>query len=68
MLTAVHPTLSRRRLLLGGALLAGARCARPAPSDPEQPPPDPDRVALETALDVELELLMLVGNLKAEGH
>jgi hypothetical protein len=67
MLAAVHPTLSRRRLLVGGLclpVLATTACT----DDPEQPPLDPDRVALESALNVEVGLLMLVGNLKAEGR
>ncbi len=67
MLTAVHPTLSRRRLLVGGLclpVLAATACT----DDPEQPPPDPDRVALETALEVELELYLVVGNLKTDGR
>lgn len=66
MLAAVRPTLSRRRAILGGLclpMLAATACT----SDPEQPPPDPDRVALESALDIELNLSMVMGNLKAEG-
>lgn len=67
MLTAVHPTLSRRRLLVGGLclpVLAATACT----DDPEQPPPDPDRVALETALEVELDLYLVVGNLKTDAR
>ena len=65
MLTAVHPTLTRRRLLVGGLclpVLATTACT----DDPELAPPDPDRLALEAALDVELALYLVVGNLKAD--
>ncbi len=53
MLTAVppRPALSRRRLLLAGP--AAALGALAACSEPEAPPIDPDRVALESALAAE---------------
>jgi hypothetical protein len=67
MLTAVHPTLSRRQLLLSGLCLPVLATTAACTGDPEEPPTDPDRVALETALDIEVDLYMVVGNLKGGG-
>jgi hypothetical protein len=70
MLATMSTPLPRRALLRlagtgvpAGLLLTVAGCTE----ETAPPPPDPDRVALEGALDVEVALYLTVGNLKATG-
>jgi hypothetical protein len=67
MLTAVRPaSLSRRRVILGGACLP-VLMATACTGEMEEPPPDPDRVALEAARDVELDLADVMAGLRNDG-
>lgn len=69
MLAPVPSPVSRRALLRAGAGAAAfstlglVGCT----DQVETAPPDPDRVALEGALDVEVALYLTVGNLTATG-
>jgi hypothetical protein len=68
VLTGQRPRLTRRRLLLAApATLAAGALAACTDSEEPAPPEDPDRVALTSALDVELALYLTVGNLDAAG-
>jgi hypothetical protein len=63
MLTAVSTALTRRALLGTPVLLTAAVVAGCTDDEQTATPEDPDRVALETALDVELALFVAVGSL-----